>query len=51
MINVQPIDKHTSCATVAGYTTAPHRVTLSDSYHEKLTGKQVASGVLIEKSF
>jgi hypothetical protein len=51
MITVQPIDKTTFRVTVEGRTTTTHTVTLSSSYYEKLTGKQVAPEVLIEKSF
>jgi len=51
MITVQPIDQNTFRVTVEGRTMTTHTVTLSPSYYEKLTGKQVAPEVLIEKSF
>ena len=51
VITVQPIDQNTFRVTVEGRTTTTHTVTLSPSYYEKLTGKQVAPEVLIEKSF
>ncbi|MCP4896645.1 MAG: hypothetical protein GY906_06670 [bacterium] len=51
MITVHPIDQTTFRVTVEGRTTTTHTVTLSSSYYEKLTGKQVAPEVLIEKSF
>ena len=51
MITVQPIDENTFRVTVEGRTTTTHRVTLSPSYYEKLTGKRVAPELLVEKSF
>ena len=51
MITVQPIDKNTFRVTVAGQSTTTHKVSLSDSYYEKLTGKRVTPDLLIEKSF
>jgi hypothetical protein len=51
MIRVQPIDENTFRVTVEGRTTTTHRVTLSPSYYEKLTGKRVAPELLVEKSF
>jgi hypothetical protein len=51
MITVQPIDKNTFRVTVEGRTTTTHTVTVSSSYYEKLTGKQVTPEVLVEKSF
>lgn len=51
MITVQPIDENTFRVTVEGRTTTTHRVTLSPSYYEKLTGKRVTPELLVEKSF
>jgi hypothetical protein len=51
MITVQPIDTNTFRVTVEGRTTTTHRVTLSSSYYEKLTGRGVTPEELIEKSF
>ena len=51
MITVQPTDENTFRVTVEGRTTTTHRVTLSPSYYEKLTGKRVAPELLVEKSF
>jgi hypothetical protein len=51
MIRVQPIDENTFRVTVEGRTTTTHRVTLSPSYYQKLTGKRVEPELLVEKSF
>jgi hypothetical protein len=51
MITIEPIDENTFRVTVEGRTTTTHRVTLSPSYYEKLTGKRVAPELLVEKSF
>ena len=51
MITVQPIDENTFRVTVEGRTTTTHRVTLSPSYYERLTGKRVTPELLVEKSF
>jgi hypothetical protein len=51
MITVQSIDSNTFRVTVEGRTTTTHTVTVSDSYYEKLTGKQVTPETLVEKSF
>jgi hypothetical protein len=51
MITVQPMYKGTYRVTVEGRRTTTHTVTLSPSYYEKLTGKQVPPQALVEKSF
>jgi hypothetical protein len=51
MIEVEAIDTNTFRVTVRGRTTTTHRVMVTSSYYEKLTGKQVAPEVLLEKSF
>lgn len=51
MITVNPIDSTTFEVTVESTTTTTHKVTVTPSYYEKLTGKRVAPEVLVEKSF
>ena len=51
MVTVKPIDSTTFEVIVEGTTTTTHKVTVTHSYYEKLTGKRVAPDVLVEKSF
>jgi hypothetical protein len=51
MITVNPIDDTTFEVVVEAGTTTTHKVTLTPSYYEKLSGKRVSPEVLIEKSF
>lgn len=51
MITVNPIDDTTFEVVVESSTTTTHKVTLTPSYYEKLSGKRVSPEVLIEKSF
>ena len=51
MVTVKPIDSTTFEVMVEGATTTTHKVTVTPSYYEKLTGKRVAPEVLVEKSF
>jgi len=51
MITVKPIDNATFEVMVGGATTTTHKVTVTPSYYEKLTGKRVPPEVLVEKSF
>ncbi len=51
MVTVKPIDSTTFEVIVEGTTTTTHKVTVTHSYYEKLTGKRVPPDVLVEKSF
>ena len=51
MVTVKPIDSTTFEVIVEGTTPTSHKVTVTHSYYEKLTGKRVAPDVLVEKSF
>ena len=51
MIEVQPIDDNTFNVTVSSGRTTQHRVTVSDEYHQKLTGGAIDKAALIKKSF
>jgi len=51
MVTVKPIDSTTFEVMVEEATTTTHKVTVTPSYHEKLTGKHVSPEVLVEKSF
>jgi len=51
MITVNSIDNTTFEVVVEGTTTTTHRVTVPQSYYEKLTKKRVAPDVLVERSF
>jgi hypothetical protein len=51
MITVKKIDNTTFEVTVEGPTMTKHKVTVTSSYYEKLTGGQVPAEVLVERSF
>jgi hypothetical protein len=51
MISVIKMDNTTFKVTVRGRSVTDHEVTVSASYHEKLTGGRVTPEVLLEKSF
>ncbi len=51
MVTVKPIDSTTFEVIVEATTQTTHKVTVTHSYYEKLTGKRVAPDVLVEKSF
>ena len=51
MVSVKPIDSTTFEVMVEKATTTTHKVTVTPSYYEKLTGKRVPPEVLVEKSF
>ena len=51
MITVKPIDSTSFEVTVEASSTTTHKVTLTSSYHEKLTAKSVTPKILVEKSF
>lgn len=51
MIRVEKIDNTTFRVTVASGTTTTHSVTVSEDYHQKLTGGDVPAEKLVEKSF
>ncbi|MEK8017758.1 MAG: hypothetical protein VSS75_012875 [Candidatus Parabeggiatoa sp.] len=51
MITVEKINDTTFKVTVQSSTTTTHNVTLSPSYHEKLTHNKATPEQLIEKSF
>ena len=51
MVTVKPIDSTTFEVIVEGTTQTTHKVTVTHSYYEKLTGKRVIPDVLVEKSF
>jgi hypothetical protein len=51
MITVETINDTTFKVTVKGSTETTHRVTVSSSYYEKLTGGDVPPETLVEKSF
>ena len=51
MVTVKPIDSTTFEVIVDGATRTTHKVTVTHSYYEKLTGRRVAPEVLVEKSF
>lgn len=51
MIEVRKIDDTTFDVRVTDKTTTQHRVTLPESYYQQLTGGEVASETLLEKSF
>ena len=50
-ISVKKIDNSLYEVTVSAGRTTTHKVTLTDEYHQKLTGGVVAREILIEKSF
>jgi hypothetical protein len=45
------VDTNRFRVTVQGRTTTTHAVTVASTCYEKLTGKQVAPEVLVDKSF
>ena len=51
MVTVKPIDSTTFEVIVEGAATTTHKVTVTPSYYEKLTGKRVPPEVLVEKTF
>jgi len=51
MISVERIDENTFCVTVEGTPTTKHQVTVTPSYHQKLTKGKVSPEILIERSF
>ena len=51
MVTVKPIDSTTFEVIVEATTQTTHKVTVTHSYYEKLTGKRVTPDVLVEKSF
>ena len=51
MITVKKIDNNTYEVSVTDRSTTTHRVTLTDSYHKKLTGEKCSKPELIKKSF
>jgi len=51
MITVEKLNDITFKVTVQSNTTTTHNVTLSPSYHEKLTHNSITPEQLIEKSF
>jgi hypothetical protein len=51
MVTVKPIDSTTFEVIVEATTQTTHKVTVTHSYYEKLTGKRVTPEVLVEKSF
>ncbi len=51
MITVRALDQSTFNVTVEGRTTTKHKVTVSPSYHKKLTGDGVSADSLVKKSF
>jgi hypothetical protein len=51
MITVNPIDSTTFEVVVEGGTNTIHKVTVTPSYYEKLTGRRVSPEALVEKSF
>ncbi|HEY46895.1 MAG: hypothetical protein AMJ88_07065 [Anaerolineae bacterium SM23_ 63] len=51
MIRVQKINDTTFEVTVEGRTVTTHKVTVSPTYYEELTGGRVPVEVLVEKSF
>ena len=51
MVTVKPIDSTTFEVIVEATTQTTHKVTVTHSYYEKLTGKRVAPEMLVEKSF
>jgi len=51
MITVNPIDSTNFEVIVEGNTTTTHRVSVTHSYHQKLTNNRVTPEVLVETSF
>ena len=51
MISVKKLDETTLSVTVEGRTTTTHKVNVSPSYYEKLTGGKIPVEILVEKSF
>ncbi len=51
MISVKKVDETTFSVTVEGRTTTTHKVNVSPSYYEKLTGGKIPVEILVEKSF
>ena len=50
-ITVNPVDETTFNVTVEARTTTEHRVTVSPSFREKLTGGKISSEDLMKRSF
>lgn len=50
-VEVQKIDGNTFNVTVQGGRTTQHKVTVSDEYHQKLTGGQESKEQLVKRSF
>lgn len=51
MVTIEKINETTFKVTVKGGSVTHHRVTVSPSYYNKLTGGQVSPETLVEKSF
>ncbi len=51
MISVKKLDETTFSVTVEGRTATTHKVNVSPSYYEKLTGGKIPVEILVEKSF
>ena len=51
MISLKKLDETTFSVTVEGRTTTTHKVNVSPSYYEKLTGGKIPVEILVEKSF
>ncbi len=50
-VEVQKIDENTFSVTVSGARTTKHKVTVSDEYHQKLTGGRESKEKLVKRSF